>query len=909
MVLVGDTRSAATRYHHVGLAPGSTVHYRVAAINSVGTGALSDVAEGTTDAVPPDAPGGLTAEASGSSRIDLAWMAPQYDGGGAITGYRIEVSETGVAPWELVEADTRSTATAHAHAGLEPDATWHYRVAAINSAGVGDPSAVAAATTDPTKPGRPRTLTAVSRGTSRIDLSWSAPLLDGGAPVTSYGIDVSEDGGRTWTTLVSDSRSTVTVFPDVELTPGTTRHYRVAAINRAGKGEHSAVAFATTDATIPDPPTGLTAVALDHSRIDLTWETPRFDGGSAIVGYRIDTSEDGGTNWKNLAASTGSSDTVYSHTGLRPATTYLYRVSGVNAIGTGQPSSSVGATTHATRPDPPTELTAIAVAPTRIDLAWTAPAYDGGAILTGYRIEVSEDGSDWSDLQPSTASTRTDYSHSGLPPGSTRFYRVSAVNAMGPGAPSNIATATTDDPVERAARVNEAVLPRFAAAMTTSTLSAITGRIEAVAKGNLASRQPGAASLSSLVRQAIHQAPRTGGNVASLLHGASFVLPVGGDPGEQAAGAFRLATWGGSEYLDMGEPNGDAVQWEGDMLNLHAGVDMRLHRDFMAGVAGTRSSGNYDFTDVAGEAPIDGTYDARVTSMTPYVAWLPGRGGGAVWAAGSYGWGEVAIDDPIGGRRLSDAKLTTGSVGGSHVLLSSGASLLRVRGEGWLSRVEVAGAEGVDSLTLDMRRGRLSLEWSRMHHFESGDEVDFALEGATRYGRGDGTDGIGVEMGGGLRIVTLSNRLAIDGRGRVLVTDGSGYEEWGVGARVTISPQGGNEGLSLSLAPTWGEAASGVQRLWEHGLAYRVDRRPQGPSRRLDARMQYRWPGFGGIPYARLHMVEGGDRNFGAGIRYQVARVLDLRAEGTRIEGAERPRHALALRGNWRLPGGRNGER
>ena len=910
MVLEGDTRSAATRHHHTGLAPGTTVYYRVAAINSVGTGAPSDVATGTTDAVLPDAPGGLTAETAGSSQIDLRWMAPQYDGGGAITGYRIEGSKTGVSTWQVLEADTRSTATAYAHTGLDPDATWYYRVAAINSVGVGDPSHVADATTDPTTPGRPRDLTATSKGTAQIDLAWRAPLSDGGTPLTGYRIDTSEDGGVTWASLVSDTRSTLTVFPDVDLTPGATRHYRVAAINLAGAGEHSAVAFATTDATIPDPPAGLTAVAVDHSQIDLTWETPRFDGGSGIVGYRIDTSEDNGTSWKNLVASTETADTVYAHAGLRPATAYLYRVSGVNEIGTGRPSNSAGATTHATRPDSPTELTAIPVAPTRIDLAWTAPAYDGGASLTGYRIEVSQDGNDWSDLQPTTASTRTDYSHSGLEPGSTRFYRVSAINTMGPGVPSNVATARTDDPVERAARVNEAVLPRFASAMTTSTLSAIAKRIEAVARDDLASTQPGATSVSSLLRQAVRHAPRDGGSAARLLHGASFVLPVGrGASSEQATAAFRLATWGGSQYLGMGEPGGDEVQWDGGMLNLHVGADMRLHRDFLAGVAGTRSSGRYDFTDVTGEKPIDGIYDARMTSLTPYMAWLPGRGGGAMWAAGSYGWGEVVIDDAIGGLRSSDATMTTGSAGASLVLLSSGTSLLRLRGEGWLSQVEVAAARGVDSLTLDMRRARLSLEWSRMFRFESGDEVGFQLEGVTRYGSGDGTDGIGVEVGGGLGIATLSNRIAIDGRGRVLVTDGTGYEEWGVGALVTISPQGGNDGLSVTLAPAWGEATSGVQRLWEHGLAHKVNHRSQSASRRLDARIQYRLPGFRGIPYARLRMVEGGARNFGAGMRYEVARMLELRAEGTRTDGSDRPRHGLALRGNWRLPGGDNGKR
>ena len=47
---------------------------------------------------------------------------------------------------------------------------------------------------------------------------------------------------------------------------------------------------------------------------------------------------------------------------------------------------------RATAPGTPTGLTATASG-TQIDLAWTAPASDGGRGVTGYRIEVSEDGS------------------------------------------------------------------------------------------------------------------------------------------------------------------------------------------------------------------------------------------------------------------------------------------------------------------------------------------------------------------------------------------------------------------------------------------------------------------------------------------------------------------------------------
>ena len=143
---MGNTNNNTTSYSHTGLTAGTTRHYRVSAINSVGTGTASSTANATTP-TEPGAPTGLTATASGTSRINLTWTEPSDDGDASITGYTIEVSPNGSSGWSNLVGNTNNTTTTYSHTGLSTGTTRHYRVSAINSAGTGTASRTANATT------------------------------------------------------------------------------------------------------------------------------------------------------------------------------------------------------------------------------------------------------------------------------------------------------------------------------------------------------------------------------------------------------------------------------------------------------------------------------------------------------------------------------------------------------------------------------------------------------------------------------------------------------------------------------------------------------------------------------------------------------------------------------------------
>src|SRR5205085_244737 len=153
-------------------------------------------------------------------------------------------------------------------------------------------------------------------------------------------------------------------YSDSGLNPSTTYTYRISAINSIGTSSPSSTASATTSSTVSQPPTGLTATTFSSSQINLSWTAPSNNGGSAITGYEIERSTDGGTNWSTIQPNTGSASTTFSNTGLNPSTTYTYRVSAINSVGTSSPSNTSSATTLAS-----TTPTSVSITVNTVDLS------------------------------------------------------------------------------------------------------------------------------------------------------------------------------------------------------------------------------------------------------------------------------------------------------------------------------------------------------------------------------------------------------------------------------------------------------------------------------------------------------------------------------------------------------------
>ncbi len=312
-------------------------------------------------------------------------------------------------------------------------------------------------------PGAPFSPTAVALpDDGTVPAAGGTVMLDGSGSGGAWGTNVVYAWAlRTPTTGVTVTFDDAAIAePTVTIPPVTAGTDLVFTLTVTGRGGSNGISTATdtaavtVNATEPGAPTSLTATASGTTTINLSWTAPADNGGSAITGYKIEVSLNGTSNWTELVANTNS--TIYTHSGLAAGDTRHYRVSAINSVGTSTTSNVANATTNTanTAPGAPTSLTATASGSTTINLSWTAPASTGGSAVTGYKIEVSLNGtSNWTELVANTNSTTTTYTHAGLAAADTRHYRVSAINSVGTGTTSNVASATTDTGIDTRAPV------------------------------------------------------------------------------------------------------------------------------------------------------------------------------------------------------------------------------------------------------------------------------------------------------------------------------------------------------------------------------------------------------------------------------------------------------------------------
>jgi fibronectin type 3 domain-containing protein len=164
----------------------------------------------------------------------------------------------------------------------------------------------------------------------------------------------------------------------------------------------------------------------DLTSVILTWEEPEEDGGTPVTEYRIYVSTNGG-EFKPLTFVPAGGSLEYVHTGVANPNLYSYRIFAMNIIGTSLEYSEAEIKFLAV-PDIPSGLETVS-GDGFVHLSWTAPEYDGGVPILGYKIYREDEGSPF--VLVTLGSGDLEYNDTTAFNGEIYFYSVSAFNTLG----------------------------------------------------------------------------------------------------------------------------------------------------------------------------------------------------------------------------------------------------------------------------------------------------------------------------------------------------------------------------------------------------------------------------------------------------------------------------------------------
>jgi fibronectin type 3 domain-containing protein len=401
--------------------------YRIRAFHVVTSQDYSNIANGHTR--PPAAPTSLTATTLGATSIQLAWT----DNASDETGYSVQRCQ-GVGCTPSVQISLRpADATGYTDNTAVVDSVYSYRIVAVGIAGNSTASNTSTANT--LRPAAPSALTATTLSADSIGLAWT----DNSNNETGFTIQRCSGVGCGGFATLTTVGAGVLTYRDTTTNAGISYSYRIFATNISGSSANSNTATANTFA--PATPTALVSSTVSGSRIDLSWTNnapeatemriERCTGVACGDFEEIDVVPAAQVTYQNI----GGSFPVHIDS------SYTYRIRAQNAADVSAYSST--STSHTFQPSAPGSFTATTLSPTDVSFTWSASTPD----ITGYEIQRC-DGVGCDDFAFLSGTDQFTFASAdaSVTLGNDYSYRIRAVNIVGPGPFSTVATVNTRVP-------------------------------------------------------------------------------------------------------------------------------------------------------------------------------------------------------------------------------------------------------------------------------------------------------------------------------------------------------------------------------------------------------------------------------------------------------------------------------
>lgn len=288
-------------------------------------------------------------------------------------------------------------------------------------------------------------------GDAKSTLKWTGGSDGSGL---TYEIEKSTDNKASWTSVATGVASSAATngYEVTGLTNGVPHFFRIRGTDNLGTGQWGEMSTAVTPSLPPPAPTSVVATAGD-AQATLSWTAPNMTGYAPLTGYKIEKND--GSSWTTAVSDTGNTNTSSTVTGLTNGVSHTFRVSGINAAGSGAASTASPGVVPFTVPNGVDGMFDIqaSLAPNTtdtLDLSWTAPN-DNGRPIVEYQVQIAEAQSPnfatpgGGTCAAANLSTTT-CSISGLTQGTTYEIQIRARNEAGWGSFGNSKQATVPGP-------------------------------------------------------------------------------------------------------------------------------------------------------------------------------------------------------------------------------------------------------------------------------------------------------------------------------------------------------------------------------------------------------------------------------------------------------------------------------
>uniref|UniRef100_A0A4W6EYV0 Myomesin 2a n=1 Tax=Lates calcarifer TaxID=8187 RepID=A0A4W6EYV0_LATCA len=421
---------------------------------------VSDAAPSTPGA--PGAPMSVKAYDINSDYVLVAWKPPNTVNEAPIIGYFVDRSVSGSDTWVQCNDAPVKVCKYPVH-GLSVGHSYHFRVRAVNSAGISNPSrksdkvtALDEAESERLKvikiegkydivikdddlegyvtiPGEPTDVHASEIFKSYVVLSWKPPSPRGRAPLWYVIEKVSWQRINTAVKLHSPR------YPVFDLQDGQKYQFRVYSVNMYGSSEASVPSEPiqkVDEDGVPSAPGKVVATRNTKTSVFLQWDPPKHL--KNLMGYYIDGRVVGSKDWFPCNHKPFKHSRFVVH-GLIPGESYVFRVQAVNVFGLSeesQESSPIAVEPTLTTPSDPFDITMLSCDGSSITLAWKSPKHCGGSKITAYYVDKHDaDNLEWKEVNQAGLTERV-CTVGDLTEGNFYWFQVQAANLAGVGLPS-----------------------------------------------------------------------------------------------------------------------------------------------------------------------------------------------------------------------------------------------------------------------------------------------------------------------------------------------------------------------------------------------------------------------------------------------------------------------------------------